>query len=366
MNLDLQISNLVAQAFERASSWHALQQQIASVTGDKEFTVDRRKLKKICSDSAASTPLTIKELKALQIFFTKRGYISLQDNMIFSRPKMLLDGFANEPIVTIMLPTRFSNKANVEMSSRWDVRAVGSLVSTPEFSEARRFTLCDIFHYGPEARGVQLIDAVEAEDWYFTVKNANPVISIGCPFGNYASELLLCDMLDVETPFEPLADSENLPFRFYWKLQNYMSNSAFAVRQNPFSSSSGQEFKVRDDVDRGLLVGEEWYPAHRNGDSTNLVVAQFKNGRLRIVLSGIYAPATLGLAQQLAAGHIPLIIGEKQNHLLVATITSSIDQSSGAENLIGTGMKRDRRRLKAIEFMNARIWNTDTRDWEEL
>ena len=365
MNLDLQIAKLVATAFEQASSWHALQQQIALETGDKEFTVDRRKLKKICSGSAASTPLTIRELKALQIFFIRRGYISLQDNMIFSRPKTLLDGFANETNVTILLPTRFSDKANVEMSSRWDLRAVGSLISTPEFREVRQVRLCDIFHYGPEIRGVQLIDAVEAEEWYLTVNEANPVISIGSPFGNYASELLLCDMVGVETPFEPLADFENLPFRFYWKSQNYMSNSAFALRKNPVSPLSDQEFHVQDDIDRGLLVGGKWYPAHRNGDSTNLVVAQFKDGRLRIVLSGIYAPATLGLAQQLAEGHIPLLISEKQNHLLVATVTSSIGQSPGGENLIGTGMKRDWRRLNDIRFKNARIWNTDTRDWEE-
>lgn len=366
MELDLKIVKLVTRAFEQAGSWHALQQQIARETGNKEFTVDRRKLKKIYDGCASSTPFTIRELKTLQIFFTRRGDISLQENMLFSQPKTLLDGFANETKVTILLPTRFSDKANVEMSSRWDLRAVGSLTSTPAFREVRQVRLCDIFHYGPEVRGAQLIDAVEAEEWYSTVNDANPVISIGSPFGNYASELLLCEMLGVETPFEPLADSENLPFRFYWKSQNYMSNSAFALREKSTLHLSDQGSHEQDGVNRGLLVGADWYPAHRNGDSTNLVVAQFRNGRLRIVLCGIYAPATLGLAQQLADGHIPLLISEKQNHLLVATVTSSIDQSPGGENLTGTGMKRDWRRLNAIRYKKADIWNTDTREWEEF
>lgn len=366
MELDLKIVKLVTRAFEQAGSWHALQQQIARETGNKEFTVDRRKLKKIYDGSASSTPFTIRELKTLQIFFIRRGDILLEENMIFSQPKTLLDGFSNETSVTIMLPTRFSDKANVEMSSRWDLRAVGSLTDTPAFREVKKVRLCDIFHYGPEVRGKQLINAVKAEEWYSTVNDANPVISIGSPFGNYASELLLCEMLGVEAPFEPLAESENLPFRFYWKSQNYMSNSAFALCEKPASHLPDRDSEDQDGINRGLLVGDNWYPAHRNGDSTNLVVAQFKNGRLRIVLCGIYAPATLGLAEQLADGNIPLLISEKQNHLLVATVTSNIDKSPSGENPIGTGMKRDWRRLNSIRYRKADIWNTDTREWEEF
>jgi hypothetical protein len=364
MNLDLRIAKLVARAFEQAGSWHALQQQIAQATGSDDFTVDRRKLKKLCSDDAASTPLTIKELKALQIFFSNREFIDIRDNMLFSLPKMLLDGFANETSVTILLPTRFSDKANVEMSSRWDLRAVDELVSTPEPRGVRPFRLYDVFHYGPEIRGKKLREAYQSEEWYRIINDTKAVISIGSPFGNYATELLLCEMAGVETPFEPVADSANLPFRFFWESKNYMSNSAFALRDKPDSNLLGRGCHDHDDVDRGLLVGDKWYPAHRNGDSTNLVVAQFKNGRLRIVLSGIYAPATLGLAKQLADNHIPLLISEKQNHLLVATVVSSIDQSPGGGNLIGTGIKRDWRELKAIRFENVRIWNTETRGWE--
>ena len=366
MDLDLKIVNLLQQAYEDINSWHALQTKIELATGDKKLTVDRRKLKKLCSgDDVASIPLTINELKALQIFFYNRGDIPLRDNMIFSRPKTLLDGFANETNVTILLPTRFNDKANVEMCSRWDLRAVGSLTSTPVFREVKLVGLSDVFHYGPEVRGVQLIEAIEAEEWYLTVKDSQAVISIGSPFGNYASELLLCEMAGVEVPFVPLPDSENLPFRFLWKSQNYMSGSAFALRENPVSKPSDQSMQEQDNVNRGLLVGDDWYPARRIGDSTNLVVAQFQNGRLRIVMSGIYAPATLGLAEQLAEGHIPLLISDKQNHLLIATVVSSIDRSQGDENLAGTGIKRDRRKLNAIKFESTRIWNTETRDWEK-
>lgn len=364
MEFDLHITKLLIKALEDVGSWRELQTQIGNVNGSKESTVDRRKLRKLCSDSAASTPLTINELKFLQEFFISRGEIRLRDNMIFSRPKMVLDGFANETNATILLPTRFSEKANVEMSSRWDLRAVEILLAAPELRDERKVSLSGVFHYGAEIRGQQLLKAVEKEKWQGIVNGANAVISIGCPFVNYATESLLCEMVGVKTRFEPMPNSAKLPFRFFWKTQNYMSNSAFAFREEPITGLSDQSLRELNEIDRGLLVGDDWYPAHRYGDSTNLVVAQFKHGRLRIVLCGIFAPATLGLAQQLVEGQIPLHISEKKNHLLVATVESRIGESRFEETPTGAGIKRDRRKLESMRFKEVRIWNTDTSDWE--
>ena len=97
----------------------------------------------------------------------------------------------------------------------------------------------------------------------------------------------------------------------------------------------------------------------------NLVVAQFKNGRLRVALCGIYAPATFALAELLADGRIPLLIKENQNHLLVATVRTTIEASADAHFPDEAMIKRDPRTLTDFDFDSARIWNPDTRKWED-
>lgn len=358
IQLELRLRELVDKAFEKAKSWQTLQKQIAEATGIKDFTVDRRKLKKLGTGKADSVTLTIRELKALQIFFTERQLVGLRENMIFSRQTTVLEGFANLHSVVILMATRYSEGANVEMSSRWDLRASQTLSATREIRELE-LEQQDVFHYGPRVSGRMLIDAIKSEKWYPVVFKAWPVISIASPFLNYASECLLCDMLGVPIPFDPCDDAERLPFRFYWETGNHMSRSAFELRGNPPGFDPGRDAGVT----RGLVVRDQWYPANRDGKSTHLVVAQFKHGHLRVVLAGIYAPATLALAKELAAGHIPLLIDQNRDNVLVAMVECSIGVAPGNGNRGDSGIKRDSRELRAHEFTSAHVWNPATRDW---
>lgn len=362
MILDLRLSELIARAVKQAGNYLALQAEIAKETGDEDFTVDRRKLKKLCTGNAAATKLTIRELRALQIFFSSRGLIDPRDNMIFSRPKSLLDGFANESSIEILLITRYSEEANVELSSRWDLRASLSLQQAREFSNRVKVNLHDVFHYGREIRGRRLMELIENEEWYRLLDDNRALISIGSPFGSYSTECLLCAMVGLDRPFEPVLESQNLPFRFYWGKDKSVQGSAFEMTGIP-ADTADADHAACGPVDRGLVVGDRWYPAWKNGESTNLVLAQYRNGRLRIALCGIYAPATLGLAELLA--DIPLLIRENRNHILVATVRSTIDAAAGGRYNSGAEIRRDPRSVSRIEFDTARIWDPDTRNWEE-
>jgi hypothetical protein len=220
---------------------------------------------------------------------------------MFRAPGSLMDALHGEKAITIFYPSGFLAPASTEGASRYDVRAFEALMRTPEISSLR-VSLQDVFHHGTDYSSPRKLEKkIREEAWYERVRERNAFISIGSPFSCYATEKLLCRMFEL-TPFKryEYREENRLPFYLYWPDNSGTSHSAFAVTRKELEDHYPDQFAALGPNTRAVLIGDKLHPAPPEGESLNLVIAQYWLSHLRLVLLGIYAPATLAIAECLA------------------------------------------------------------------
>lgn len=357
MQLELHIQKLVHKRWQELRHWDAFMDDIKRRDSSGRW-VDRRKLKKLANADETLT-LTLEDLHVLQEYFVDLNYIQLQENLMFRAPGSLLDALHGERAITIFYPSGFLTGPSYEGASRYDVRAFEALMQTPEISSLR-VSLQDVYRLGADYTSPQKLDKkIQTESWYERIRERNAFISIGSPFTCYATEIILCRMFELK-PFRPygLQKKNPLPFYLYWPDANLASNSAFAVTREELHEHYPEQFSSLNPDTRAVLIidqerGDRLHPAPVEGESLNLVIAQYWQSHLRLVLLGIYAPATLAIAECLADRLITEPLGP---YRFRPNVPKGKDDSQPILiNQIATSITRDRSRSK-------RTANRDTRE----
>jgi hypothetical protein len=299
MQLNFHLQSLVHRRWEELRNWKQFMKDIEDRNSAGKG-VDRRKLQKIAEADNRVT-LTIGDLRVLQEYFVDLNYVQIQENFMFRAPGSLMDALHGEKAITIFYPSRYQATTRTEDTSRYDVRAFEALMRTPEISSLR-VSLQDVFHHGIDISSPsQLEKRIREEAWYERVREPKAFISIGSPFSCYATEKLLCRMFEL-TPFKrrEYREENRLPFYLYWPDKDETSHSAFAITSKDLEVHYRDQFAALGPNTRAVLIGDKLHPAPRVGESLNLVIAQYWQSHLRLVLLGIYAPATLAIAECLA------------------------------------------------------------------
>lgn len=369
VQLNFYLQFLVRQAYEERahSRWAGLSRLIACCN-EQEDTVDRRKLKAIAKGNV-ETPLKIWELEALQRFFLAKGIVTAQQNFLFNQAASLLDSLVDEKAMTLLYPAHYVEDRQVEGCSRWDLQTVNLLNSMPETAHLEKF-LSDVYHYKQdETDPVRLLARIRKESWYRQIDNGTALGIIGSPFFNYAAELSLCRAFNIEQPFRKMpADAKRVPFYFVWPDAHRTVDSAFRVDWDQAQALVPDAPARLGPEQRALILGDKLYVADREGESWHIVVAQYQQGHLVLVLSAIFAPGNEAAAECLASREINLRLpydtgAGDQQPVLIALIKTRITTRLAEENA-SDQVKRDRRRLIDWQLVSTRLWVEQDRSWE--
>lgn len=356
--------------------WHDLNQNWTRFMHDirdndpDDLTVDRRKLQQLSVDNKFTT-LNIIEIETLQKYFVTVGLIQPHENFIFRAPDNLLDALHGEKAMTVFYRSHYLQTFNMEGASNWDVRAFEELQRTSEIADLR-VELRDAFHdLELPSTPAALKKKLSAEPWYRVLNEEKALVSIGAPVSCYASEEMLCRMFRIP-PYEPrgLGAEHRLPFYLYWpglEDAEAFSNSSFSVTREELEIFYPDQFEQLGPNTRAILIGDTLYPARTVGDSMNLVIAQYWNGHLALVLLGIFAPATFAIAKCVAERRITATLGpyrynelppgseEDVQPILINLISTKITKRARARGK-KRGPARDTRQLSNKRMVSWQKW----------
>ncbi len=378
VKIDLRISALVRKAHRVAGGrWQRLEADIEAISWNRH-RVDRRKLKRIADAESAlvgddaddgdierkgKVTLSVEDMLALQSYFVSKRMLRLDDNMLFEFPESILSGFRGATDLTIFLPTRYVEAIDTECASRWDVRAVEQLLRAPQLA-GLPVDMEDVFHAGGTTDGAGLREKIADEAWYRKLDNRD-IVCLSSPFVSYATESLLCIATGIENAFEYPGDElgRTLPFRFYWPDRHRMSPSAFSITRDQIAAELGALPDNFVEDERGLLVDGQYYAADADSRSFDLIVARRHKDQFVLILSAIHAPATLGIANCVWRGDVPMSRADAQRPSDFVYIAVAETKFNRNPDDVG----RDRRTWLETNLVEGqpRLWNRRTRRWAD-
>jgi len=271
---------------DRLGSWSKLSGAIRVANEHRrDRRIDRRTLERICDDDEQETVrLNIGQLIALDRFF-----IASNESSLLSRDDSLIDAVAESLDVNFIVAAKFVEGMHDEAISRWDLRAITHLLRT-RLNQLQ----------------VRIWDVTGPANW----KGGDPRIkhganvAIGSPVANFASEVMLSNMLGLEIGEEyPI---ERLPFSIVQAEHDNDVNSMF-VRSRVDAARIDTEATERlGRNQRALMVGGQMYSGNENESYALLVAQRDKDsGQVQIVLCGLSGSGTYHLARILQGGGPP-------------------------------------------------------------
>lgn len=365
------LSSLIRKQYKHFNNnWSHLAAAIKGANSNK-LKIDRRKLQRLANGDKRVN-LSIDELTALQVFFLGKG-VSCSENLLFTQPVSLFDMLEGEVELTIFIPTYYVKEKQIESASRWDVRALECILRAPSVRNTQ-INLEDVYHYSTALDGKELRRALEEERWRVSLQGDHALLTIGSPFSNYSTELLLCQLLGITTPFEELSayTEPHLPFYFFWPRKQRTSSSCFSIEKEQVRELCNVNINKIGEEDRGVVLNKKFYIAKRKGESFNLIAAQYQeNGHLAVVMSAIYAPGSYGIAQFMAQSCIQTLLPEFRPKeprplliILVRTVIDVRDDKSGKHSVIN--VYRDDRTLRSekISIETSQLWHCKDSIWQ--
>lgn len=359
---------------EKHLTFLALEKRIAAANGATKPIVRRGKLK-LLHDGKESIKLSITELDALQNYLVQKKVISLEKNMLFRSPTSILNALEGETDIDIFYAARYLESIRTEVSSNWDLQAIAELMRTSEIGN-RTVSLHRAFHFGNDITNPNtLLKQIRKDPWCTAISGDRPLIAVGSPFSSYASEIALCRICGNIPPFTPRDDSATppQPFYLYWPDHQKTSDSSFSISLEDLKKIDADTASRIGENDRALVVGNKIHIAHENGTSPNLLVARYIRGHLVMALIGIYAPATLAIAQTVAAGSITQTLPKDQNSagsseneqpvLLMSVIQTLISKPEQTK----MDVHRDHRMLqeKDTALLGSYLWKKNGDQWKK-
>ncbi len=98
-----------------------------------------------------------------------------------------------------------------------------------------------------------------------------------------------------------------------WRFLN-LPNSAFTVTEKELRDRYPDQFAALKPNTRAILIGDTLHSAPTEGEIMNLVIAQYWQNHLRVILLGVYAPATLAITECLTDRLITEQLGPYRFH----------------------------------------------------
>lgn len=361
-NNRFRLADVLKQRYEKRGSWEAVSNAISAANKNKQ-SVDRRKLKRLCEDNDESVTFTVKELRALDQYLRPLNE-GLGEKPIFIREESITDSILESDGLRFIVAAKYHEDIGTEAVSRWDMKAVTRLIKS-QLGSSLEISVKDIAE-------VKKFDTSSGHKQYFA--NEQKIIShitVGSPLANPASDAYLSIMLNVE-PFKHLHPDPKrlLPFYFYYPRARKEFPSAFLPNEEEVKKIIGDEEFSRNFTSpetRGIIVGEDVYTDNVLGGNHALLVAQREEpfGSIRLILSGITGPATLGLSKMIANDQITMRVPDldkKQKHqpILVAVIEVDIVRAEPPSNNEDNRELVGRRIVKEphiLEYINGR-WRT--------
>lgn len=300
-NIAFRLVQLLQQRQHALGSYNALENDMDALLDEK---IDRRKLKSLCDGEDVA--LRLSEIKLLDRYLTlAMGHEhSLCVEPILVRLQTLLDSLQGSRSIYLMLGARHYDVLRTDTVSIHDVRASKNiLLGVNELGI--RVDILDVLQRQDD------VEAIKSDAWHHLLqRRERSVIAIGSSFINHATEYLMAEMFGVEPFVLPRVwtGSKRLPCYVVWTRaseRHGVSHSAFLLEQHQVREGYGSVADSLEEGDRAILVGEQLFISRRYGPNYGLIVAQRQDaGRVSIVLSGTFGPATHALSKVLGEGGV--------------------------------------------------------------
>ena len=266
---------------ESYGSWKRLAEEIEAVNED-DNKIDRRTLERICGDKWATVQLKISQLVAIDRFFVYHN-----EEPLLMKDLTLVDSIVESSDVNFLLAARYADDRRDYVVARLDLRSITRMMRT-RINQQR----------------MKIWDINDADNWrkVNTRLNGAANISVGSPVANYASEVLLGQMIGVE----PGTDRKASELPFFIVAAEYDEPGGSNFVRTPEEAE-----RVIPDVanqttpdHRAIVINGQLY-ASTDQEDYALLVAQRSpdNGHVRVVLCGLTGAGTHHLSEIIEKGH---------------------------------------------------------------
>jgi hypothetical protein len=298
---------------------------------------DKRKLQKLIDGVDVS--LTSAELICLNSILDEEH--SLAKKAILRRSHTLFDAYSDNAggALTVLVASRFDAAVRADMVSRYDWLAFEAISRCRQLAH-KNIQAGDVYHRGGD------VQAIMTDSWQNILdpRKDEPVISLGTPFVNHASELILAGMFDVrhfQTPETGPIQGEP-PCRFVWPQEEErraVSGSAFLMDFEELRQRYPEKTEGMERSNRAIVVGGNVYVSERIGISYNLIAVQRQaNQQVFVVIAGTYAPGTFGAAMLTYSGNsLPIFVPRFDPENRAPVITAVVKSDIRKRNELPTG-----------------------------
>jgi hypothetical protein len=306
------LQRLLKAHLARHRTWSTLADAINEANdNDPERRIDRRRLEKLAGGDCVTTRLSVGQLITINNYF-----ITVNEPPLLASDDSLIDAIAESPTVSFFVAATFHKKLNTEVVSGWDLRAITSLQRT-RLSQLRP----------------RIWEVTDPESWARSdsLLNHGANIAIGSPIANYASEVLLSEMLGIVPGKKPPV--ERLPFCIVGAKRDRGLKSAFVRSRLDAEKRNSAAAERIDPMHRALIVDDQVFAATEDEDYALLVAQRNKERRVHAVLAGLSGLGTYQLAEELQSGSLPqslppLRSGQRHPPILVAAFKLTMERNA--------------------------------------
>ncbi|MCP4982638.1 MAG: hypothetical protein GY935_19345 [Gammaproteobacteria bacterium] len=282
-NYEIQHLAEVLQRYMRIEgSWSQLTDEIDKANNfDPGRRIDRRTLKRLCTEECTSVQLRIGQILALD------HWLGLKDEgSLLARRRSLIDSVGESYNVNFLVAAAYSPQMHTDVIRRWDLRATTRLMRTP--LNQLHVAIWDIT--GPENWREQDVRIVNAAN-----------ISIGSPVASHVSQVLMSRMVGIAHN-QPI-NFEALPFFIVGCERDETLERSFVRPRSEISRTDYVGQLPKNPNKRALVVNGKWYVSDDENDYA-LLLAQRNpdNGHVQMVICGLTGQGTYQLSRIVQSG----------------------------------------------------------------
>jgi len=396
--LELQLGKQILECKNRFGSWTKL---VTSIRKINNGHCSRDTLKKIVERKIEKIP--IKTLEGLYKIFNDEERKILEP--IFKEVLSFTSMFSEYSEIFAFLPTRYSKDLDAMVINRFHFRAIEELSPHLQHINIRSF---DVLQRNPEKK------IVDKEEWFKKINNDKniPIIVLGQPYINIASEYALALIFDVE-PFNKTkidTEKQNIPIKLYWPhpeidrkglplssfhidweniISEFPHKEKNITLKNQHLEKIKEKFPKRNTENDELLkhrrcfvIGENLFASHRREEQENntsitnygaLIIRRFSgtkkqdNHHFICGFLGAYASDYLAISHRIFnsqspfPAQLPKLDTFDEPHVLIITIKNTVSKRHEFEK---EHFNKEWRDITAIEVISSTLWYKKNEKWK--